>query len=489
MKKLSRALKLLLYSKISIKRQEDLSLTKKYMPFLLATAIFMEMLDATILNTTLPAIAKDINESTLNMQSAIVTYVLTLALFIPISGYLADKYGTRITFILSIAIFGMGSLLCSLSTNLIELDIARIIQGAGGALMTPVGRLAMIKLYPKNELVSAMNYAIIPALLGPLLGPLIGGYIVEFLAWHWIFLINIPLAIIGILFSLKYMPDYKEDNPKLDLWGFGIFSTASILLSIGLEFADHSSNYLYVVVLMLIGIFMLYVYYIHAKAKKEEALFPLSLFSVRTFRIGIIGNLVTRLGLSAIPIMIPLFIQLAYGKSASTSGWLIAPMAIALMITKPFVLRVISFFGYKKTLIINTVCLGLLILAISFSTKTMSVLYLVPAIFMLGCFNSVQFTAMNSISVSDLDDNQKSSGNSLLTMNQQLSMGFGTAIGLSVLKWMQGAESLTGADIHKSFIYTFIFLAILTILSSVVFKYLDKNDGRSMLLPKKSSNS
>ena len=178
--------------------------TKKILPFILATAIFMQMLDSTILNTSLPSIAKDLHESPLNMQNAIISYVLTLALFMPVSGFLADKFGTKKVFIFAIVVFSLGSLFCALSQNLTQLVISRVVQGIGGSLMTPVGRLALLKTYDKNELLRAMNYAIVPALIGPVLGPVVGGYMVDYLSWHWIFLINIPIGLIGIVLSLKY---------------------------------------------------------------------------------------------------------------------------------------------------------------------------------------------------------------------------------------------------------------------------------------------
>ena len=192
----------------------DKEATKKILPIILATSIFMQMLDSTILNTSITAIAKDLHESPLEMQNAIISYVLTLALFMPVSGFLSDKFGTRKIFIFSLILFSLGSLFCALSQNLMHLVFARVIQGIGGSLMTPVGKLALIRTFPKNELLQAMNFAIIPALIGPVLGPLIGGYMVDYLSWHWIFLINIPFGIIGIILSLKYMPDYK--SPIID---------------------------------------------------------------------------------------------------------------------------------------------------------------------------------------------------------------------------------------------------------------------------------
>ena len=188
---------------MSVSNNTVSSTTKKILPFILATAIFMQMLDSTVLNTSLKSIAEELNESPLEMQNAIISYVLTLAIFMPVSGYLADKFGTRKVFIFSIVLFSLGSLFCALSQTLNQLVISRVIQGLGGSLMTPVGRLALIKTYDKNELLKALNYAIIPALIGPVLGPLVGGYFVDYFSWHWIFLINIPIGIIGIILGLK----------------------------------------------------------------------------------------------------------------------------------------------------------------------------------------------------------------------------------------------------------------------------------------------
>ncbi|MXV38897.1 DHA2 family efflux MFS transporter permease subunit [Flavobacteriaceae bacterium Ap0902] len=458
---------------------QDKKVVKKFMPYLLATAIFMQMLDSTILNTAIPAIAADLNESTYNMQSAIVSYVLTLALFIPVSGFLADRFGTKRIFILSLFVFSLGSLFCAMSTSLILLDISRVIQGLGGALMTPVGRLAMIKTFPKNELVEAMNYAIMPALIGPILGPLIGGYLVEIVSWHWIFLINIPMGLIGILFAIKYMPDYREKNPKLDVVGFLIFGSASILLSVGLELMGHSSSFTIVSIVIVIGFLMLYFYYRHAK-KNNNALFPLNLFEIRTFRIGIVGNLLTRLGISSIPLLVPLLIQLEYGASASTSGWIIAPMALASLSTKPFVVTIIDRFGYRNILTFNTVLLGILISTLAIPSIHMSIYWYIPVLVLMGILNSVQFTAMNSITVSNLRDHQNSSGNSLLSVNQQLAIGFGIAIGLTTLQIMQETEWISHGDTHRGFQVTFVFIGCMTVLSALVFRRLHESDGENL---------
>ncbi|HAS56904.1 MAG TPA: MFS transporter, partial [Algoriphagus sp.] len=272
---------------------------KKVLPIILATAIFMLMLDSTILNTSLPAIAEDLNESPLNMQNAIISYVLTVALLMPISGFVADRFGTKRVFIFSLALFALGSLFCSLSQSLTQLVISRVIQGVGGSMMTPVGRLTLIKAFPKNAVVRAMNYAIIPALIGPILGPLVGGYMVDYLSWHWIFLINLPIAVAGIILSIKYLPDYYSSPSDFDLKGFLIFAAATFVLSVSLELLGNSVQTTPLLVGLFFGFLLFYFYYRHAK-KRETPLFPLDLFQVRTFRVGIIGNLATRLGISSV---------------------------------------------------------------------------------------------------------------------------------------------------------------------------------------------
>lgn len=453
--------------------------TKKLLPIILATAIFMQMLDSTILNTSLPAIAKDLNESPLNMQNAIISYVLTLAVFMPVSGFLSDKFGTRKVFIFSLVLFAFGSLFCSLSQNLTQLVISRMIQGVGGSLMTPVGKLALIRTFPKNELLKAMNFAIIPALIGPVLGPLVGGYMVDYLSWHWIFLINIPIAILGVALSLKFMPDYRSPIIDFDLKGFLIFAAASLLLSIALELFGNTVHITPVLVVLLSGFLMLYFYYRHA-SRDNNPIFPLNLFQVRTFRVGILGNLATRLGISSIPLLLPMMIQIAYRESAVTSGWIVAPMAITAMFGKSAVIRILNRFGYRATLMTNTFIIGILICSMAIPGAHTSIYWYIPIISVLGFFNSIQFTSMNTISIADLRQYHTSSGNSLVSVNQQLAIGFGVAFGLIVLKVFEGDVKLIHNEIHNAFRYTFLVVGSLTILSGFIFRRLHFRDGDNM---------
>ncbi|KQK24491.1 MFS transporter [Chryseobacterium aquaticum] len=452
---------------------------KKVLPLILATAIFMQMLDSTILNTSLPSIARDLNESPLNMQNAIISYVLTLAVFMPASGFLADRFGTRRVFIFALVLFSAGSVFCALSQNLTHLVISRVIQGVGGSLMTPVGKLALIKTFERNELLKAMNFAIIPALIGPVLGPLVGGYMVDYLSWHWIFLINIPIGLLGIILGLKYMPNYNSRETDFDLKGFLIFAAASLLLSISLELFGDMQNITPVLLIFILGFLFLYYYYYHAK-RDGNPIFPLNLFQVRTFRVGIVGNLATRLGISSVPLLLPLMIQIAYNQSAVTSGWIIAPMAITAMFGKSSVLRILNKYGYKKTLMVNTFIIGVLICSLAIPNINSSLFWFVPIIAVLGFFNSIQFTSMNTISIADLRNFQTSSGNSLISVNQQLAIGFGIAFGLIVLKIYENSPELIKHETHNAFRYTFLTVGILTILSSLVFRRLHVFDGKNM---------
>ncbi|HAT3992325.1 TPA: MFS transporter [Elizabethkingia anophelis] len=454
------------------------SSTKKILPVILATAIFMQMLDSTILNTSLPSIAKDLQEPPLNMQNAIISYVLTLAVFMPVSGFLADKFGTKKVFISSLILFSIGSLFCALSQNLTQLVLSRVIQGIGGSLMTPVGKLALIKTFDKNELLKAMNFAIIPALIGPVLGPLVGGYLVDYFSWHWIFLINIPIGIIGIVLGSKFMPDYKAESLDFDLKGFLIFASASLLLSVSLELFGDLQNITPVLFIFILGFLFLYYYYRHAK-RDENPIFPLNLFKVRTFRVGIVGNLATRLGISSVPLLLPLMIQIAYKQSAVTSGWIITPMAITAIFAKSYVIKILDTFGYRKTLMTNTFIIGSLICLLAIPCINTSIYWFTPIIAVLGFFNSIQFTSMNTISIADLRNFQTSSGNSLLSVNQQLAIGFGITFGLIVLKLFENSDLIKG-DVHNAFRYTFLTIGILTIISGFVFRRLHTSDGKNM---------
>lgn len=455
------------------------AIVEKTLPWIVAMALFMQTLDATILNTALPAIAHDLNRSPLDMQSAIISYALTVALFIPASGYLADKIGTRRLFISAVGLFSFGSLLCALSPTLPALVLSRVIQGIGGAMMMPVARLALIKTFERSKLLAVMSFATMPGLIGPVLGPLLGGYLVIIASWHWVFLINIPIGILGIWFGLKYMPNYKEDSGGLDFVGFALFGIAIVMLSMGLEFAGIGKEAYFAVIIFCFGIFLLASYVKYAK-NADNPLFPLSLFEIRTFKIGILGNLSSRIGISSIPLLLPLLIQVVFLQSPTTSGWLLVPMALASIAIKPALLPLVRRFGYRHVLIGNTLTVGFLIILLALPNQSTPIVWWILLMLLLGAANSIQFTTMNTISLADLQPNQTSSGNSLVAVNQQLAISFGIAIGAALLRFMDEQMWLTDGNMHTAFRASFIILGLITMLSSQIFRKLQQHDGDNL---------
>lgn len=448
----------------------------KYLPYVLAVALFMQILDATILNTALPQMAQALGESPLKMQWAVISYALTLAIFIPISGFLADKYGTRRVFLSAIIVFCIGSILCATAPNLDFLIGARIVQAIGGAMMTPVARLILVKSYPRNKLLTVMNFAVIPALIAPLVGPLLGGYIVQYASWHWIFLINVPMGVVGFILGKNLVPALFEETEGLDWRGFVLFALAACGLTLAVELGSQAGRGFYGLLLVLGAGLFLTGYIWHAK-RYQQPLFPLSLFSIRTFRIGIVGNLFTRFGISAVPFLLPLLLQVVFKYSPSQAGWLLAPIAVGAIGVKPFVSKIIQRYSYRKVLVYNTSLLGLLIIVLAQFGDASQWPWFIPVLTVMGACNSMQFSAMNTITIGDLQGQQISSGNSLMAVNQQLAISFGIASGAALLNLLRERLQL---DILTAFQITYWTLGIVTIVSGLHFLRLKPEDGRGL---------
>lgn len=458
---------------------------QKFLPVVVAIALFMQILDATVLNTALPAMARDLNQPALSMQWAVISYALTLAIFTPISGFIADKYGTRTTFLVAISVFSVGSLMCAISPTLGSLIFARVVQGLGGALLMPVARLTLIKSYPREQMLSVMNYAVMPALVAPVVGPLVGGYLVEWASWHWIFLINLPMGLLGLWVGLKLMPQYLQRNPSMDLLGFLLFGSSMACFTFALEFVNNISaekpqTSIFAAMVAGLAVALLVGYYYHAKHSEarngQQPLFGLDLFMVRTFRVGLLGNLLTRLGMSAIPFLLPLLLQVVLGYSPSQAGWMLAPIAIGSLVIKPLVTRIVRYFGYRRTLVVNTTIIGLNIMLLSQYNQHTPLWLSIPLLTFMGACNSLQFSAMNTISIARLRPYQTSSGNSLLSANQQLAISFGIGLGASVLHLLTPARASL-AQTQVAFSHAFLLLGILTILSGLYFLRLHPRDG------------
>ncbi|MEX6032870.1 multidrug transporter subunit MdtD [Providencia hangzhouensis] len=448
------------------------------LPWIAAMAFFMQALDATILNTALPDIARSLDHSPLAMQSAVVSYTLTVALLIPVSGWFADRFGTRRIFILAVPLFSLGSLLCALSPSLNFLVTSRVIQGIGGAMMMPVARLALIRAYPRSELLPILNFVTIPGLVGPILGPLLGGILVTYATWHWIFIINIPIGVLGIFYALKHMPDFKMPKRKFDTLGFLLFGSGLVMLSVSLDlFSDKSLSTSIPVTIVLVGFLFLFVYIFHARRTKH-AIIPLNLFKTRTFSIGISGNIATRLGTGSIPFLMPLMLQVGFGYEAVVAGMMMAPLAIGSITAKSGVTRVLTKYGYRNTLFVITIIIGLMIAQFSLQSPSMSIYLLIVPLFILGMVMSVQFTAMNTICLADLTDNNASAGNSMLAVTQQLSISFGIAVSAAILNFYGGQPNSNTVD---NFHYTFITVGVITLISAFVFLLLSKTDGDNLI--------
>lgn len=452
-----------------------------FMPMLLALAVFMQMLDASILNTALPSMALDLNESPLQMQSALISYVLTLALLMPLSGYLCDRYGTRQVFFVSLLIFVAGSLLCALAPNLNMLVVGRVVQGMGGAMLSPVPRLILMRAYEKKRLVSMLNYVIMPALIGPVVGPIVGGYLVEWASWHWIFLINLPIGLMAAYFTHKILPDFRgeDENQPFDFVGFLLFGGATVGLSLSIEIANHPNALRFALVVAILAALSLFFYWRHSK-QVAAPLYGRDLLQVRTFRIGLSGNLAARLGMGAVPFLLPLLLQVGLGRSAAQAGWALAPIALASIIAKPLIQPLMRRLGYRRLLMLNTWAVSVLIASFALVSPSTPLWLMMPQLLILGMCNSIQFTAMNSLTLADLSPNQAGSGSSLMSVNQQLSLGFGVALCAATLQFFSQASWLHN-NLSLAFKLTFISMGAITIISSLIFARLNKEDGENLI--------
>lgn len=447
------------------------------LPWIAAMAFFMQALDATILNTALPAIAHSLGHSPLAMQSAIISYTLTVAMLIPVSGWLADRFGTRKVFIVAVSLF-------TWAPRLRAFHFASRIgclprhPRIGGAMMMPVARLALLRAYPRSELLPVLNFVTMPGLVGPILGPVLGGVLVTWASWHWIFLINIPIGIIGILYARKYMPDFTTPRRRFDTSGFVLFGLSLVLFSSGIELFGEKivASWIALAVIALSVVLML-AYIRHAR-RHPTPLISLSLFKTHTFSVGIAGNLATRLGTGCVPFLMPLMLQVGFGYPAIIAGCMIAPTAIGSIIAKSTVTQILRWFGYRKTLVGVTIFIGLMIAQFALQSPGMPLWLLLLPLFVLGMAMSTQFTSMNTITLADLTDDNASSGNSLLAVTQQLSISLGVAISAAVLRFYEGFDN---ASTIEQFHYTFITMGAITVVSALMFMLLRAKDGRNLI--------
>ncbi|TGK56181.1 DHA2 family efflux MFS transporter permease subunit [Leptospira wolffii] len=449
----------------------------KALLWLVACGFFMQTLDSTIVNTALPAIARSLDTSPLKMQSVVVAYLLTMAMIIPASAWISDKFGVRRVFIGALALFVIGSLFCAASQNLTQLILSRIVQGMGGALLLPVGRLALLRSVPHDQFLQAISFVAIPGLIGPLIGPVLGGWLSESASWHWIFLINLPVGAVGILAAILYM---KSDSPRdafrFDAIGYALLAFGMVTFSMALD-AGYSMGLKRAGVLLLLvfGLSSLTAYWIHA-ARSPRPLFSPKIFSVPTLSIGLLGNLFSRLGSSSMPFLVPLFLQVNMGYSPFRAGLMLLPMAIAGIGIKRFAPLLIYKLGYRNVLVLNTLLIGASMSSFFWIDSSGNWWFLSVQLFCFGAVNSLQFTAMNTLTLKDLEDDFTSSGNTMLSMVQMLAMGMGVALAAGVLEAF--TDLFGNENMILAFKGTFACMGLVTLSSSMIFWQLRKEDGR-----------
>jgi len=439
----------------------------------------MESLDTTILNTAVPVVSQALEVSPLSMKSVLASYTLSLAVFIPISGWMADRFGTRRVFASAIGIFTLGSFLCGISSNIHLLVACRVLQGCGGAMMVPVGRLTLVRTFAKSELIRAMSFVAIPGLIGPMLGPIAGGLIVAYLHWSFIFFVNLPIGIAGLVLVYLHLPDYREKNTKpLDIVGLILFGSGITLLSYVLEiFGDHTLSLGEIMGLLALSLTLIFGYGLHA-ARTAFPLLQLNLFRIRTFSAAVSGSFFTRLGIGGVPFLLPLLYQVGLGFTPIQSGLLIMPQAIAAMSTKFLMPRILDRVGYRGVLISNTVILGLLLMVFATIGPGTPLWVIVMQAFCYGAFTSLQYTSMNTLVYADIDEDNTSSASSIASTIQQMSISFGVAAaGLTAAFFISSRLHSNPGEMIHGIHEAFLVLGGFTVLSTIIFYKLKSGDG------------
>ena len=452
---------------------------KGFLPWLVAVAFFMEALDTTILNTAVPAIALALDVAPLSMKAVLASYTLSLAVFIPISGWMADRFGTRRVFASAIGVFTIGSLLCGVSRDIHLLVACRILQGMGGAMMLPVGRITMVRSFARSELIRAMSFVAIPGLVGPMLGPLAGGLIIEYFHWSVIFFVNIPIGLAGLYMVHRYLPDYREDRtPRLDVIGLILFGAGVALLSYVLEvFGEHTLSVREIAALLAISIALLAAYGLHSM-RTAYPLLRLALFRIRTFRAAVAGSFFTRLGIGGIPFLFPLLYQVGLGFSPIQSGLLMMPQAVAAMSLKLTMPRILAKLGYRTVLVSNTVALGLMIMLFATLDASTPLWRIVIELFAFGFFTSLQYTSMNTLAYANVTAAETSSASTIASTGQQMSVSFGVAsASLAAAVFIPDRLHSDAPQMIHGVNQAFLVLGAWTVISAVLFLGLKREDG------------
>jgi EmrB/QacA subfamily drug resistance transporter len=442
---------------------------QRLIPLIVATALFMENMDSTVIATSLPAIAADIGTSPLTLKLAITSYLLALAVFIPASGWTADRFGPRLVFSGAIAVFMAGSIGCALSGSVTDFVIARILQGIGGAMMTPVGRLVLLRTIDKSALVSAMAWVTVPALIGPVVGPPLGGFITTYFSWHWIFLINIPIGILGIFMAQRFIDPIKTENPEpFDLYGMVLAGIGLAGIAFGLSVAGlNLLPWSVVAALVAIGAISMTLYVIHAR-RTDSPVLDFGLLRLATMRASIVGGFLFRLGIGSLPFLLPLLMQVGFGLTPFRSGLVTFGTAAGAMGMKTLAARIIRTFGFRNLMTVNAVVSSVFLGACALFTITTPLLLIVIILVVGGFFRSLEFTAINTVAYAEVEPPQMSRATTLVSVNQQLAVSAGVAVGafcVESTQWIRHMPELT-ADM---FAPAFLVVSLISMASAFFF--------------------
>jgi EmrB/QacA subfamily drug resistance transporter len=450
------------------------------LPLIVACALFMENLDSTVVATALPAIAHSLNQSPLTLNVAMTCYLLSLAVFIPASGWLADRFGARDVFAAAIAVFTLSSLLCGIAQNLPEMISARVLQGMGGAMMTPVGRLVLLRTIPKSQLVQALSYVTVPALVGPAIGPLVGGFIATYSSWRWIFYINLPIGILGLVLALRLIPNQRQPNlgpadiRGLLLSGFGLGAMALGLDNVGRGSLPGSIEIATVAVALLCLVLFAH----HARRSPNPAI-DLSLLDMPTFRASILGGSIFRISIGGIPFLLPLMFQIGFGLTPFQSGSLTFAAALGALFMKIVAPPIVRRFGFRRLLMWNTLICAVMLTVYGFFRPSWPYLLITGILLVTGFFRSLQFTCINAIGYSDIPQLRMSRATSLSSAAQQLSLSVGVALAATMVALINPHHATLGLK-PGDFLPVFVALACLSLFSIPFFLALAGNAGHEV---------
>jgi EmrB/QacA subfamily drug resistance transporter len=452
----------------------------RIVPLIVATALFMENMDSTVIATSLPAIARALGTNPLALKLAVTSYLLSLAICIPASGWTADRLGARNVFRAAIAVFVLGSIGCAASRSLEQFVFARIVQGMGGAMMTPVGRLIMVRSIDKKLLVNAMSLVTMPALIGPICGPPLGGFITTYFSWHWIFLINVPIGLVGIVMASRYIANVRvEHHDPFDFVGFvlsglAIAGLAFGLSAMGLEFLPTGV----VAALLCVGAIAAVAYVIHAKHSPAPIL-DLSLLRLPTFRASIFGGFLFRLGIGALPFLLPLLLQIGFDLTPFQSGLITFTTALGSMFMKAAVASVLNRFGYRNVLLYNALISSVFLAACATFVPGMPFAVMIAILLSGGFFRSLQFTSINTIAYAEIEPPKMSRATAMVAVAQQLALSTGVAVGALVVEItlrLKGSPAMGASDFPPAFLA----VSLLSASAALIFYRLAPDAGAEL---------